>query len=83
MSMGMGKMIVLLFSAAMLFNVCKYLSTIIFPIPIDIVAHFMGRRPGNPTQQLQAPAPTHQLSTTSTLRADDSVQIARWASQSP
>ena len=26
MSMGMGKMIVLLFSAAMLFNVCKYLS---------------------------------------------------------
>merc|ERR1712013_399426 len=58
-------------------------STIIFPIPIDIVAHFMGQGGQNPTQQLQAPAPTHQLSTTSTLRADDSVQIARGASQSP
>jgi len=58
-------------------------STIIFPIPIDIVAHFMGPGGQNPTQQLQAPAPTHQLSTTSTLRADDSVQIARGASHSP
>merc|ERR1712192_246401 len=54
-------------------------STIIFPIPIDIVAHFMNP----PRQQLQPPAPTHQLSTTSTLRADDPVQVASRASQSP
>merc|ERR1719277_2439709 len=40
-------------------------STIVFPVPIDIVAHFMGPGGQNPTQQLQAPAPTHQLSTTS------------------
>merc|ERR1712079_992858 len=36
-------------------------STIIFPIPIDIVAHFMGPGGQNTTQQLQAPAPTHQV----------------------
>merc|ERR1712027_207338 len=39
-------------------------STIIFPIPIDIVAHFMGGE--NPKHQLLPPAPTHQLSATST-----------------
>ena len=66
-------------------------STIIFPIPIDIVAHFMGGQ--NPNQQLLPPAPTHQvswitfwvfspvhhfqLSTTSTLRADDPVQVGK------
>jgi len=57
-------------------------STIIFPIPIDIVAHLM---PGSPQkqQQLLPPAPTHQLSTTSTLRADDPVQVASRASHSP
>jgi len=54
-------------------------STIIFPIPIDIVAHFMNP----PRQQLLPPAPTHQLSTTSTLRADDPVQVASRASHSP
>ena len=36
-------------------------STIIFPIPIDIVAHFIGPGGQDPTQQLQAPAPTHQV----------------------
>ena len=35
-------------------------STIIFPIPIDIVAHFMGGE--NPKHQLLPPAPTHQVS---------------------
>merc|ERR1719382_1273624 len=56
-------------------------STIIFPIPIDIVAHFMGGE--NPKHQLLPPAPTHQLSATSTLRADDPVQVASRASHSP
>merc|ERR1712037_801536 len=57
-------------------------STIIFPVPIDIISQLMGGQ--NPNQQLLPPAPTHQLSTTSTLRSFDPVQAAsRATSHSP
>jgi len=45
-------------------------STIIFPIPIDILSHFMQGR-----QHLAPPAPTHQHSSASTLGAEEAAQV--------
>jgi len=44
-------------------------STIIFPIPIDILSHFM-----QGPQHLAPPAPTHQHSSASTLVAEEAAQ---------
>jgi len=45
-------------------------STIIFPIPIDILSHFM-----QGPQHLAPPAPTHQHSSASTLGAEEAAQV--------
>jgi len=45
-------------------------STIIFPIPIDILSHFM-----QGPQHLAPPAPTHQHSSVSTLGVEEAAQV--------